>query len=449
MACFADDIGPMAFYMAASAGARVAKEVKPALTSLLWEGAKSLISNLAFETIPYYGPVTVLERYAILTAGAYSLWMVNKVNPLSKVARVLEVVVPGYRMVKNAVTKKPEVVVEADLICQRATVLESRRAGSEEHGMTLPTFQAKVGLMRDGQFVVIGSCTRLYDMLVAPDHVLGGDVPKYVYGRQSCFELGDRERVPLATDLVAIKMTERELSTIGISQCRLGSVADMGTFAQIVGPVGKGTAGVLRPDPRVFGRLIYEGTTVAGYSGGVYTNGSLALGIHQMGGVVNGGYSLSYIAARLRSVFKEQPEASEDWLLGQMQAGRRIRWDNSSGDPDEVTICVNGVYSVVQRDSMAKAFGRSWETEMEYVPKRQAYGDNESGEIPSSMFPGASSAVENSQVSGQSKAQDLMSVYESLSREQRKKFRRSLERLYPSKTTNGQESVVQPVSSTA
>jgi len=370
-------------------------------------------------------------------------WAASKVGVYSKAATLATSLVPGWRTVKNVVTGRPEVVMDPETICTARTVLESRRPGSDEVEMTSPPCQARVGVMRDGQFVVIGACIRLEDCLVAPDHVIGGG-DKYIYGRQNCVSLKGKEIVSIGTDLSYVQMTEKELSTIGISVAKLSAVPDLGIYSQIVGPMSKGTTGVLRNDPRSFGRVVYEGTTIAGYSGSAYTSGPHVYGLHQMGGQVNGGYAITFVWARLRAALRMKPESSEDWLLGQTKAGRKIRWDASSGDPDELTICINGLYTVVQRDSMVRAFGRNWENEILSLKPSGGYGDYESGESRISTSLGGSRMSEESKESDISHHQSLMDAYKKLSPALRKKFRNSLNLSDGAKTSNGQVSVLDP-----
>lgn len=367
-----------------------------------------------------------LEKLVALSSAFLTLKFVISHFPYELAKKLVYAVVPGLRRLKSYLTGKPEVVLDPATTGTVKTVLESRRQGSEEADMTFPSSQARVGIMRDGQFVVLGSCVRFDDHLVGPDHVLGGEADRYAYGKQTYISLYGKDRLILGTDLVAVPLTKKDLSTLGLKSCSIASVPDSGAYAQIVGPVGKGTTGLLRNDARCFGRLVYDGTTLAGYSGSGYTIGTQVAGIHQNGGAVNGGFSASFVWARLKAALKQKPEASEDWLLGQMDAGKVIRWDSMSGDPDEVTICVGGLYSVVQRDSMTKAFGKDWDSRIELVPrKRASYESADSGERPDSMLPGASSSSVNSQDVDRLLLLAATDAYKKLSAKQRRKFRES------------------------
>nr|UGO57564.1 MAG: hypothetical protein 1 [Riboviria sp.] len=392
-----------------------------------------------------WGRMSVLEKAAALASAIVVVRTIYRYFPVELAKKLVYAVIPGLRQLRNLITGKPEVVLDPEVVGTLKTVLESRRQGSEESEMTFPKCQARVGVMRDGQFVVLGSCIRFGDHIVGPDHVLGGEFDRFAYGRQSYISLYGLDRIVLGTDLVAIPLSARDMSTLGLSCCTLALVPDCGAYAQVVGPMGKGTTGNLRNDVRCFGRVVYDGTTLAGYSGSAYTIGTQVAGIHQSGGPVNGGFSASFVWARLKAALRQKPEASEDWLLGQMDAGKVIRWDPSSGDPDEVTISVGGRYSVIERSSMVKAFGKDWDSRLELVPKKRAsYESAEltdvSGETPNSQLPGVSSSSQNSQDSARLLLLSTIDAYKKLSSEHRRKFRKSCKLSGIVETTSTQES---------
>nr|WNT71144.1 MAG: hypothetical protein [Latepeofons virus] len=323
-----------------------------------------------------------------------------------------------------------QVVYDPQMNTQKS-MLESRRAGSDEVVMTRPRSQCQVGVMRDGDFVVIGCALRFEsNMLVGPDHVLGGDSEeiKHVRGTQNCVSLRGKERIPLDTDLVAIRLTDQEFATIGVSVCKIGTVGDKGTLAQIVGSEGKGTVGVMASDPLLFGRVTYAGTTLGGYSGAAYTIGAAVVGIHQMGGKVNGGYSASYVWSLIRIALEQRFEASEDWLLGQFKAGKKIKWQRT-GDPDVVQVYVDGYYSAVEPSSMAKAFGVEWQNNavIEKTSKRMAYGDYESADFRLTAEKSGASNI-SAETDGVKKPtlQDITAAYKKLSTKQKNSFQKSL-----------------------
>lgn len=460
MACFTDDIGPLAYVLASATGRVAGAVVKQSWGSFLMDGARS-IGALARE-IPV--PVMVssrtgMEQMFLASAGAYVSWQAYRLGVFSFVGKHSSSLVPGVERVKR-LFKPLELAYDTER-CTRRSNLESRRDGSEETFMTFPKSQCQIGFKRDGKFVVIGCAVRFaHGVLVGPDHVLSDEdlEEKFAYGSQSTVSLKGKERIALDTDLVMIKLTDKEFSTIGIAECRITGLNDSGALAQIVGPEKKGTLGRLIHDKTIFGRVLYEGTTLAGYSGSIYASGHGTLGLHQMGGVVNSGYSASYVWMLVRQVLGLRFEDSDDWLMGQYKSGKRLKW-NHHGDPEFVQVCVNGLYSTVKTASMTKAFGNKWSDSdgLLEMSSERAYGDYESrvevvksGEASSSMHLGVLSLQENSQASSQLIVPSVIAEYNKLSKKQQLAFRKSLGlQVKQMSVTNGPESVLQPVSTTA
>lgn len=232
-------------------------------------------------------------------------------------------------------------------------------------------------------------------------------------------------------------LTDKDLSAIGVSVAKIGPVIDPGTFGQVVGPECKGTIGQVQNDPLCFGRLIYSGTTLGGYSGSAYTAGNQVLGLHQMGGNVNGGYSASYVRNLLMVHLNQRFETDERTIVNQFKAGKRIYW-KISGDPSTVQVRVNGQYNLIDVETMFKAFGSDWQQNPELYHRKDLdrYGDYESalevpsagssqGECHSSSCLGASSLSENSQGQVDLSVQSLTEMYQSMSNAARKRFRNS------------------------
>lgn len=70
--------------------------------------------------------------------------------------------------------------------------------------------------------------------------------------------------------------------------------------------------GILKPDQETaYGFVSYSGSTLAGFSGGPYTNGSRILGVHLGGGTAgNYGYSASFLMSKLKLINKLE---SSEW----------------------------------------------------------------------------------------------------------------------------------------
>lgn len=433
MVCFTDDISPLAFLMSRRVAEVVVEQVPrrsfmDGLTRL-----KPTFSVVDFVPgIPdCYSDRTTMEKAFICATVAYGGWFAYDKGLFSYVSRIGKAIIPGLKQL-GRIFGPLETVLDPEM--QRSSVvLESRRIGSDEVVRSIPRCQAKVGVIRDGKFVVLGCAVRFENnVLVAPDHVIGGEEleNKFVSGTQSMVSLKDKERIPLSTDLSMIILTDSEFSKIGISVCKIQPVSDVGAYASVVGPLARGTTGTLKNDPRCFGRVVYEGTTIAGYSGAAYTSGNVVLGIHQMGGMINGGFSASYVWTLIRQEKGLRFESSEDWLLGQYRAGKKLRW-SAAGDPDYVQVVINGAYTNIETRSMLKAFGSDWQNnEVIEMVSRKSYDDSVmesaevSGEAGSSILPGVLNAQSSDQALVELNLQNVINAYSRLSRKQKKSFQK-------------------------
>jgi len=371
---------------------------------------------------------TEMEKYLIGGAAAYVAWQAYRLGYHKRAADLSSAIIPGVQAIRDRFGPLKLVVDRTTVTgCK---VMESRRNGSNESQMTVPEFQCKIGYKQGIKFVVLGGAVRFDGMaLVAPDHVLCDTAEeKFCYGKQGYLSLKNKPRITLDTDLVMIILTEAEFSQIGIRSNKIHYINRDGEFAAIVGPENLGTTGVLRHDANCFGKVTYDGSTLAGYSGFPYTaGGNCIAGTHQFGGNVNGGYNASYIWMLIRLELKMKFEDSGDWLLGEFKAGKVLRWKHHPNDFDLVQVCANGRYSVVEVDSMQKAFGDDWRetNEIHYSnSNKRTYMDHTeyesaspsgSGESLGSKLPGALSLIGNSQDSTPRNAQELMNVFNKLS----------------------------------
>lgn len=463
MSCFTDDLGPCA-YLLASAGRSVvshSSELKRSCVNAIMDNVKIALGRAGRTALASLPGRTPLETRLIAGASIYSVWKFYDLGGFGYVSRKARFFVPGLSWARSLMGKYD--VVHAPHKPRQCNILESRRPGSEENFMTSPRCQAVVAYKDDGKMVVIGNVMRFdRNYIVGPDHVLGGPVSdaKYVKGSQAWVSLEGKERVFLDTDLVAIQLSDKELSQIGVSVCKIAVLPDSGMMAQVVGPESKGTIGVLRHDPRLFGRVVYEGTTLSGYSGAAYVAGNGVLGVHQSGGVVNSGYSASYVWNLILLANGAKLESSEDWLLGQFKHSKKLEWRTCAA-PDEVLVRVNGQYARVEIDSMYRAFGPDWrENERFERNVERGYSDGvpeaavptfssnaqakaESGECRSSEHPGVSSVLEKAQECEPLSPPELLDAYKRLSTKQRESFRRLAKlRGLPTTTTSGQASIL-------
>nr|AWA82253.1 hypothetical protein [Medway virus] len=446
---FSNEMAALRADAAAMAASLAAAKASAAAKTSIVEGVWKVVRGAGEITCTAIKESDLRTKILVGTA-AYAAWLTYEYVPRPKVSKVAGAVLPGARRVRNWFGKA-EIVADPRILRgnQNSMLAESRRDGSAEQDLTVPSFQCKIGTYVSGQFSVLGSAVRFSTQsdkhyLVGPDHVLGeseGEV-KYAKGKQSEISLRGRERIPLETDLVMIELTDKEMSTIGIQKAKITGVPSMGIIAQVVGAMSKGTFGRLVNDPMAFGRVVYEGTTVGGYSGGAYTCGTAMLGIHQMGGNINGGLSASYVWMLIKRHAGVTEEDSEDWLLGQYKSGRRIRWKNSH-DPEYVEVETGGKYSQVLKISMHKAFGQDWETS-DFIERtaNRTYDDvyecvaTPAGEANSSKRPGVSSVLHESRESAEQKPLRVIPGLQQLSKKQLADTRKYVQELLSQRQTS-------------
>lgn len=272
--------------------------------------------------------------------------------------------------------RKPEMVVpSAVMLTERrpgSHAAETARLGSEERPMTQSRSQCLVGYVEGERFMALGNAVRMDRWLLIPDHVKcavgagtlelrGNDGQKLNIDR----EISDRPEFGkfyvLDTDLLVLEMSEAEFSKVGLAKCRaLPAIPEQkGSYCSVVGAFGKGTTGNLTHST-IFGQVNYTGSTFQGYSGAGYFAGSQLAGIHIHGGVMNGGYSASYLWAEIHHLWKVKPEDSSAWLEEEIKKGADVKVDPRWHDVDEKRIRVNGRYHIVSADTLTQVYGDEW-----------------------------------------------------------------------------------------
>lgn len=410
------------------------KFFEPEPVRSFWRECLDAIPKVS-KPVPVKAKVTV-DRKVLIAAGC-----VATAYLVYKCRNKLRSCLPGYQRLKTALGCEPPVVISTMAYNDKKVCYESVRSGSVEAAQLKPKSQVFVGEMKAGEFHAVGSAVRMRNYLVMPSHVFASVDRPCLKGNQHWIEVDkDREYLELDTDLIAFKMTEKELSTIGVAQSSIShTLPYSGEYVSVVGLSGKGTTGTLRHDRIVFGRVIYEGTTVAGYSGSGYYSGSRLVGIHTNGGQTNGGYSSSYIYSLICYHDRVRDEDSEDWLRSVHKRNKsRFRVDKRWGDLDDVRVEVGGRYAVVSRDSMSAAFGNNWidefdDIDVNYGVRSHGYDDFEnkpsesksivepSGEAMGSDAGGSNQLVNTPDQSTQEIA-SLMNQFLQLSQRRRKEI---------------------------
>lgn len=404
------------------------------LGSYLMEGARTF-GTLINDNMPAcISNRTTMEKVLLPLVGGYFIWQAHRHGVIKYAIDHSGSVIPGVDGFKRVFQRKPRVVCDDS---QKSPVgkalMESIRANSKESKMTMPDCQCSIGFMCGSEFRVVGHAVRFDgNILVGPDHVLSDDdtMDKMAFGRQGMISLRGKERVLLDTDLVMIKLTEKDMSQIGIKIAVIANLPIQGNFVSVVGPGSKGTIGAMNHDKTCFGRVIYDGTTMGGYSGAAYSMGASVVGIHQLGGVINSGFAARYVWMLAKYYLdKSVEESSDDWLRSKYDSGAEISWKHHP-DPNYIEVFDGSNYSTVLKRSMDEAFGEVWENNPRISrARRRTYDDSfesASGEQMDSSTSGASSSSEKAQELLQQNVLDVIKQYTSLSKTQQKSFRKSI-----------------------
>lgn len=413
------------------------------------QGAGRLASVIGSNAIPLAGGTVSLVKQLgwkdCLIAGVTTYYAVSWAR-----SKDLTISRPRWRTIKNLMGARPEMVVDTATTFTRRSQLESVREGSEFVRQSIPKSQVSIGTMRDGLFVVHGCAVRLEDYLVMPDHVYSQCERVWARGVGDV-EISRREPLLLATDLVAVQLEPREMSILGAQRAVIQHVLPQnGKMVTATGPLSKGSTGVLADDSVSFGYVNYHGSTEGGFSGAGYYDGKKCAGIHQRGGPVNQGWSMSFIYATLCHEAKLKPEDSEDWLRGEFMNGRKIRIDRSWGDLDSQRVQVAGRYAIVDKSSLDRAFGADWRgsNEEDFVPVSRRDYESISGECNPATLRGVSPTQGSTTDSEKDDRLALINALSNVSNTKLKNFLKSLNSAdAPAKGTPGQ--VAKPKPSTA
>jgi len=192
----------------------------------------------------------------------------------------------------------------------------------------------------------LGVATRINDWLIVPTHVIVAheivaiisNTPEPIAHK---FDANKFE--PIEGDLSAMRMAESSFSKLGLTKAAI-SILDGPSVVSVTSTTKdpEVSFGTLINDPKVFGYVIFRGSTKGGFSGAAYMVGKQVAGIHLGGGVMNYGISASYIQALLT-----KPEETAEWLTRIRQKKGVIRYQRSKYAPDEAVVFVNGKYHTV------------------------------------------------------------------------------------------------------
>lgn len=203
---------------------------------------------------------------------------------------------------------------------------ECMRAGSLLVDASLPKFQcaifanARIG----APFQLIGHGCRIGDRLVTAEHLFNNEVEelRLVRGDVS-IPVSKEAFVMLGNDVAYMNLT-KEFQLLGLAKAKTRSVGSGRFDEAFVTVVGgwpmKATMGSLKAN-RGFGFLTYSGSTLEGFSGAPYFQGTTVYGMHLGGGDQNIGADITFVTALIESSL----ESPNLFLDHSMRRGARVK----------------------------------------------------------------------------------------------------------------------------
>jgi hypothetical protein len=228
----------------------------------------------------------------------------------------------------------------------------------------------------------LGVATRIEDWLVTPTHVIVAHDKVSALSTVSSndmlptsFSLDCSKFEPIEGDLSAIKLAEAEFSRLGLMKASLATMeGPMLVSAASSSKDPEMSFGMLNHDAKVFGGVLFSGSTKGGFSGAAYMSGKQIAGVHLGGGVCNYGLSATYISALLK-----KPEETAEWLTHLRETRGALRYQRSKFNPDEAIVFANGKYHNVDLSLL--------EGDIE-IPMGEVYAPTRRGEVNvSASFP--------------------------------------------------------------
>lgn len=251
----------------------------------------------------------------------------------------------------------------------------------------IPKGQVTVAIKRDGTLHVVGGGLRIENHLVTPTH-------NTIMGCELWVLNGDKEarvdvdtEIQLAADVSAFSVPENVWSRLQVGQVKLGPLKALATVTVTSACDQKYSISSLKAS-QPMGRVVYEGSTMPGFSGSAYMNGTVALGMHCHGGVRGGGYELLYLWARLKLALDQVPEDSSDFFLREARRGYDYE---DLGSEDVVLRFADGNYHRTKKDvldRMKVLDVSNWADEMEYDELQEQLYRNPESKIATAGFSG-------------------------------------------------------------
>lgn len=191
----------------------------------------------------------------------------------------------------------------------------------------VPDFQIDIQVFSSSKWTTLGNASvirvdLLGSVIVTVHHVLPAfaevrlvptscrDGSKFVIVDASSFIVVEDH------DLAYLPITPQMVSVLGVKTAKvpMNLARELPQIVSITG-VGYTTSGCLSFNPTVFGGLLYEGSTIPGFSGAPYSNNRTIYGLHMGSGTVGIGMDISYVKIMIMKKAGLVKEASEDAIM--------------------------------------------------------------------------------------------------------------------------------------
>lgn len=271
----------------------------------------------------------------------------------------------------------------AECACQNACQIHSIEPESMRVNSNLTVIprskipKTQVGIYsvdKDGHLVqYLGTATRLGDWLIAPHHVIVAHETIAILSNAPepmAHKIKTDSFEAIEGDLDAMKVSERDFSKFGMVKAAIATM-DGPAIVAITSSSKEPeiSFGTLNHDTKVFGYVVYHGSTKGGFSGAPYMIGKQLAGIHLGGGRMNYGLSASYVHALLT-----KPEDTAEWLQKVKRRRGTLKYQRSKFNPDEAIVFVDGKFhtvdlSLVENEEQVEGVG-PYDTKV-YYPDRE------------------------------------------------------------------------------
>lgn len=206
------------------------------------------------------------------------------------------------------------------------------------------------------------------DHLITPTHNCQFGYELYMINGDKEAKVDVDTELILAADVSAFRVPEMVWARLGVPQVKLGPIKNMATVAITSSCDHKYSVASLQVS-KPLGRVQYHGSTVPGFSGSLYMNGTVALAMHCHGGHRGGGYEVLYLYSRLNHALKIKPEDSMEFWMKQAHGPTDYEYEDLADD-DCVVRFSDGSYHLATSDiidRMQEIRGSTaWADEVEY-----------------------------------------------------------------------------------